>query len=429
MAVKLPNYDEAKIAIIGLGYVGLPLAVEFGKSRSVVGFDINQARIDELSSGKDSTLEVSPEELSEAQSLSFTAEESELKDCSIFVVTVPTPINGHKQPDLTPLIKASELLGRVITPGSIVIYESTVYPGATEEDCIPVIEAGSGLVFNEDFYAGYSPERINPGDKTHRLVNIMKVTSGSTPEVADFVDQLYSSVIEAGTFKASSIRVAEAAKVIENTQRDLNIALINELAIIFNRLGIDTEEVLKAAGTKWNFLPFRPGLVGGHCIGVDPYYLTYKAQSAGYIPDIILAGRRINDGMGAFVADELVKAMLKRRIHVNESRILVMGLAFKENCPDLRNTRVLDIVSVLETYGVTVDIHDPWVDAEEAKQEYGVELVSQPHPDQYDAIIIAVAHNQFKEYGLDTLRSWGRDTHVLYDLKYLFEQSETDLRL
>ena len=429
MAVSLPSFADAKIAIIGLGYVGLPLAVEFGKQRNVVGFDINSARIQELSAGRDSTLEVSPEELAEAISLSFASEESALKGCDVFIVTVPTPINGHKQPDLTPLIKASELLGRVVQAGAIVIYESTVYPGATEEDCIPVIEAGSGLRFNQDFYAGYSPERINPGDKTHRLPNIMKVTSGSTPEVADFVDQLYLSVIEAGTFKASSIRVAEAAKVIENTQRDLNIALINELAIIFNRLGIDTEEVLLAAGTKWNFLPFRPGLVGGHCIGVDPYYLTYKAQSAGYIPDVILAGRRINDGMGAFVADELVKAMLKRRIHVNESRVLVLGLAFKENCPDLRNTRIVDIVSVLESYGVSVDLHDPWVDAKEAKHEYGLDLVDTPQQGNYDAIIIAVAHQEFRDYGVSKIRSWGRDNHVLYDLKYLFPQSETDLRL
>ncbi|QJD71913.1 Vi polysaccharide biosynthesis UDP-N-acetylglucosamine C-6 dehydrogenase TviB [Marinobacterium sp. LSUCC0821] len=429
MAVSLPSFADAKIAIIGLGYVGLPLAVEFGKQRNVVGFDINAARIQELSAGRDSTLEVSPEELAEATSLSFASEESALKGCDVFIVTVPTPINGHKQPDLTPLIKASELLGRVVQAGAIVIYESTVYPGATEEDCIPVIEAGSGLRFNQDFYAGYSPERINPGDKTHRLPNIMKVTSGSTPEVADFVDQLYLSVIEAGTFKASSIRVAEAAKVIENTQRDLNIALINELAIIFNRLGIDTEEVLLAAGTKWNFLPFRPGLVGGHCIGVDPYYLTYKAQSAGYIPDVILAGRRINDGMGAFVADELVKAMLKRRIHVNESRVLVLGLAFKENCPDLRNTRIVDIVSVLESYGVSVDLHDPWVDAKEAKHEYGVDLVDTPQQGDYDAIIIAVAHQEFRDYGVTKIRGWGRDNHVLYDLKYLFPQSETDLRL
>ena len=429
MAVALPEFASAKLAIIGLGYVGLPLAVEFGKQRPVVGFDINRDRIAQLRQGSDSTLEVSGNELAAARQLEFTSDESDLKGCDVYIVTVPTPINGHKQPDLTPLIKASELLGRVISEGAVVIYESTVYPGATEEDCIPVIGRGSGLVFNRDFYAGYSPERINPGDKTHRLPNIMKVTSGSTPEVTDFVDQLYASVIEAGTFKASSIRVAEAAKVIENTQRDLNIALINELAIIFNRLGIDTEEVLRAAGTKWNFLPFRPGLVGGHCIGVDPYYLTYKAQSAGYIPDVILAGRRINDGMGAYVADELVKAMLKRRIHVNESKVLLMGLAFKENCPDLRNTRVLDIVSVLNTYGVSVEIHDPWVDPDEAAREYGINLVDQPRESDYDAIILAVAHTQFKDYGIDAIRSWGKDQHVLYDLKYLFEQNQTDIRL
>ena len=425
----LPNFADAKLAIIGLGYVGLPLAVEFGKMRDVIGFDIDQARIAELEAGEDSTLEVEPNDLKASKQLSFTASEEHLKQCDIFIVTVPTPINGHKQPDLTPLIKASELLSRVISAGALVIFESTVYPGATEEDCIPVIEAGSGLKFNEDFFAGYSPERINPGDKTHRLVNIMKVTSGSTPEIADVVDQLYASVIEAGTFKASSIRVAEAAKVIENTQRDLNIALINELAIIFNRLDIDTEEVLRAAGTKWNFLPFRPGLVGGHCIGVDPYYLTYKAQSAGYIPDVILAGRRINDGMGAYVADELVKAMLRQRIHVNDSRVLVLGLAFKENCPDIRNTRVLDIVSCLKTYGVEVELHDPWVDSSEAKREYNVDLVTNPKADTYDAIVIAVAHDEFKQYGIETIRSWGRNAHVIYDLKYLFDQSETDLRL
>lgn len=425
----LPHFADAKLAIIGLGYVGLPLAVEFGKTRDVVGFDIDQNRIAELEKGEDSTLEVEPQALKASTKLTFTADEKQLAQCRIFIVTVPTPINGHKQPDLTPLIKASELLSRVIGRGALVIFESTVYPGATEEDCIPVIEAGSGLKFNVDFFAGYSPERINPGDKTHRLVNIMKVTSGSTPEIADVVDELYASVIEAGTFKASSIRVAEAAKVIENTQRDLNIALINELAIIFNRLGIDTEEVLRAAGTKWNFLPFRPGLVGGHCIGVDPYYLTYKAQSAGYIPDVILAGRRINDGMGAYVADELVKAMLRRRIHVNDGRILLLGLAFKENCPDLRNTRVLDIVSCLKTYGVEVDLHDPWVDPEEAKREYNVDLVDKPLSNTYDAIVVAVAHNQFKEYGIDKIRSWGRDAHIVYDLKYQFEQSETDLRL
>ena len=429
MAVSLPDFATAKVAIIGLGYVGLPLAVEFGKQRPVIGFDINQDRIAELRAGTDSTLEVSDQELASANLLSFSAHEADLQSCDVYVVTVPTPINGHKQPDLTPLIKASELLGRVISAGAIVIYESTVYPGATEEDCIPVIEQGSGLVFNSDFFAGYSPERINPGDKQHRLPNIMKVTSGSTPEVTDFVDALYNTVIEAGTFKASSIRVAEAAKVIENTQRDLNIALINELAIIFNRLGIDTEEVLRAAGTKWNFLPFRPGLVGGHCIGVDPYYLTYKAQSAGYIPDIILAGRRINDGMGAYVADELVKAMLKRRIHVNESRVLILGLAFKENCPDLRNTRVVDIVNVLQTYGVDVEIHDPWVDSQEAACEYGVQMVESPAPGQYDAIVIAVAHNQFRDVGIEEIRRWGKDEHVVYDLKYLFGQELTDLRL
>lgn len=429
MAVSLPNLDTAKVAIIGLGYVGLPLAVEFGKTRAVVGFDINAERISELIKGSDNTLEVSDEELAAARQLSFASEESALKDCDIFIVTVPTPINGHKQPDLSPLIGASQLLARVIRAGVIVIYESTVYPGATEEDCIPVIEAGSGLKFNQDFFAGYSPERINPGDKEHRVTSIMKVTAGSTPEVADLVDALYRSVIKAGTFKVSSIRVAEAAKVIENTQRDLNIALVNELAIIFNRLGIDTEEVLEAAGTKWNFLPFRPGLVGGHCIGVDPYYLTYKAQSAGYMPDVILAGRRINDGMGAYVAEQLIKAMLKKRIHVIDSKILILGLAFKENCPDLRNTRVVDIVSMLETYGAKISIHDPWVDADEASEEYGVTLVEKLTVGAYDAIVIAVAHDQFRQYGIDTLRSWCAEDHVIYDLKYLFKAHETDIRL
>ena len=369
---------EVRLAVVGLGYVGLPLAAEFARSREVLGFDISQSRVEALRAGLDATQELSREELAAAKGLSFTSDLEDLRACNTFIVTVPTPIDGHKRPDLTPLIKASETLGKVLKPGDLVIYESTVYPGATEEDCVPVLERVSGLRFNEDFFAGYSPERINPGDKEHRVATIMKVTSGSTPEIAERVDALYREIITAGTHRAPSIRVAEAAKVIENTQRDLNIALMNELAIIFNRLGIDTEAVLEAAGTKWNFLPFRPGLVGGHCIGVDPYYLTHKAQQVGYHPQIILAGRRLNDGMGAYAVSSLVKAMLRRRIQVEGARVLVLGLTFKENCPDLRNTRVVDIVSELEDYNVRVDVHDPWADAEEARAEYGYELVAEP---------------------------------------------------
>ncbi|GGB97351.1 nucleotide sugar dehydrogenase [Marinobacterium zhoushanense] len=423
------SLEQVKIGIVGLGYVGLPLAVEFGKHYPVVGFDINVDRISELERGHDSTLEVEDEELRAASQLQFSADAAVLQCCNVYIVTVPTPINGQKQPDLTPLIKASETLGRVVKKGDIVIYESTVYPGATEEDCIPVIEQVSGLVYNRDFFAGYSPERINPGDKVHRVTTIKKVTSGSTPEVAELVDRLYRSIITAGTHKASSIRVAEAAKVIENTQRDLNIALVNELAIIFNKLGIDTLEVLEAAGTKWNFLPFRPGLVGGHCIGIDPYYLTYKAQSAGYIPDVILAGRRINSNMGAYVADEMVKAMLKRRIHVAGGRILILGLAFKENCPDLRNTRVVDIIHALREYGAEVDVYDPWVDPEEALAEYGIEPLKEMAADTYDGIVLAVAHQQFHDLGTEAIRRWGKQEHLLYDLKYVLPAGEADLRL
>ncbi|KAA0874517.1 Vi polysaccharide biosynthesis UDP-N-acetylglucosamine C-6 dehydrogenase TviB [Nitrincola tapanii] len=421
--------DQIRLGIIGLGYVGLPLAVEFGKYRPVVGFDINTRRIAELQAGEDLTLEVEAEELASAQYLSYSSDPEALRACNVFIVTVPTPINGQKQPDLTPLIRASETLGRVIKTGDIVIYESTVYPGATEEDCIPVIEAISGLTYNQDFYAGYSPERINPGDKVHRVTTIKKVTSGSTPEVADLVDALYAEIIVAGTHKASSIRVAEAAKVIENTQRDLNIALVNELAIIFNKLGIDTLEVLEAAGTKWNFMPFRPGLVGGHCIGIDPYYLTYKAQAAGYIPDVILAGRRINSNMGAYVADELVKGMLRKRIHVAGSRILIMGLTFKENCPDLRNTRILDIQHMLLGYGAEVDIYDPWAEVEEAQAEYGITPIQQPQAQTYDAILLAVGHQLFSDLGVDTIRSWGKASHLLYDLKYVLPADRVDMRL
>ncbi|QHI27679.1 Vi polysaccharide biosynthesis UDP-N-acetylglucosamine C-6 dehydrogenase TviB [Acinetobacter haemolyticus] len=420
---------ELKIAIIGLGYVGLPLAVEFGKKLPVIGFDIHQKRIEELQSGQDHTLEVSPEELKQAAQLSYSSNLDDLKDCNFFIVTVPTPIDDYKQPDLTPLIKASTSIGKVLKKRDIVVYESTVYPGATEEACIPVLEQVSGLKFNQDFFAGYSPERINPGDKLHRVTNILKITSGSTPEVAEFVDQVYNLVIEAGTHKAPSIKVAEAAKVIENTQRDVNIALINELAVIFNKLGIDTEAVLQAAGTKWNFLPFRPGLVGGHCIGVDPYYLTHKAQSIGYHPEIILAGRRLNDGMGAYVVTQLVKGMIKKKIQVEGAKVLVLGLSFKENCPDIRNTKIIDIVAELKEYETQVDVYDPWVDQAEAEHEYGITPVQSVEKNTYDAVILAVAHEQFKEMGADAIRALGKTNHVLYDLKYVLSQAESDIRL
>ncbi|ATG90875.1 Vi polysaccharide biosynthesis UDP-N-acetylglucosamine C-6 dehydrogenase TviB [Methylomonas koyamae] len=421
--------DNIKIGMIGLGYVGLPLAVEFGRKYPTVGFDINRHRIEELRAGRDHTLEVSEEELAAATKLTYSADLQDIADCSVYIVTVPTPINEHKQPDLTPLQKASDLLGKVIKRGDIVIYESTVYPGATEEVCVPILEKVSGLKFNQDFYVGYSPERINPGDKLHRVTNILKVTSGSTPEIAEKVDALYKSIITAGTHKASSIKVAEAAKVIENTQRDVNIALINELALIFNKLGIDTEEVLLAAGTKWNFLPFRPGLVGGHCIGVDPYYLTHKAQAIGYNPEVILSGRRINDGMGVYVVSQLVKLMLKKRIHVQEANVLIMGLTFKENCPDIRNTRVVDIVAELHTYGVNVDVYDPWVNGEEARHEYAISPVDHPEKGKYDAIILAVAHDQFRQMPIAEIRSLGTPRTIIYDLKYLFPADQTDARL
>jgi UDP-N-acetyl-D-galactosamine dehydrogenase len=421
--------EDIKLAIIGLGYVGLPLAVEFGKHRSVVGFDINQSRINALNLGHDSTLEVSDVELLQATGLKYSCNIDELSSCNTYIVTVPTPIDKYNQPDLTPLIKASETIGKVLKKGDIVIYESTVYPGATEEDCVPVLERVSGLQFNVDFYAGYSPERINPGDKEHRVTTIKKVTSGSTPEVADLVDDLYNQIIVAGTHKASSIKVAEAAKVIENTQRDLNIALINELALIFNKMGIDTQAVLEAAGTKWNFLPFRPGLVGGHCIGVDPYYLTHKAQSLGYHPEIILAGRRLNDSMGAYVVSQLVKTMVKRRIHVDGARVLVMGLTFKENCPDLRNTKVIDIIKELAEYNISVDVFDPWVNASEAQHEYNITPVAEPSVAAYDGIILAVAHKEFAALGPESIRRLGKTEHVLYDLKYLLTPEQSDLRL
>ena len=421
--------NDIRLAIIGIGYVGLPLAVEFGRKRSVVGFDISQRRVDELKSGNDLTLEATREELKAATHLSYTTNIDDLCACNCYIVTVPTPIDEHLRPDLTPLMKASETIGKVLKKGDIVIYESTVYPGATEEDCVPVLEKFSGLKFNQDFYCGYSPERINPGDKEHRITNIKKVTSGSTPEIADLVDALYNQIITAGTHKAGSIKIAEAAKVIENTQRDLNIALINELALIFNKMGIDTEAVLEAAGSKWNFMPFRPGLVGGHCIGVDPYYLTHKAQAIGYHPEIILAGRRLNDSMGAYVVTQLVKTMTKRRIQVEGAKVLVMGLTFKENCPDLRNTRVVDIVTELGDYNCVVDVYDPWAATEEAQREYGITPVSQPDPGGYDAIILAVAHRQFSDMGAVAIHALGKPIHVLYDLKYLLPAQDSDLRL
>lgn len=423
------DVDDIKIAVIGLGYVGLPLAVEFGKHHSVVGFDINTNRIADLTSGTDHTLEVSDEELSQALHLSFSSDIAELKECNFFIVTVPTPIDEYKQPDLTPLIKASETIGSMLKKDDIVVYESTVYPGATEEVCIPVLEKVSGLTFNRDFYAGYSPERINPGDKEHRVTNILKVTSGSTPEVADFIDEVYNLIITVGTHKAPSIKVAEAAKVIENTQRDVNIALINELSVIFNKMNIDTEAVLIAAGTKWNFLPFRPGLVGGHCIGVDPYYLTHKAQAIGYNPEIILAGRRLNDSMGEYVVTQLVKTMIKKRIQVEGAKVLVLGLSFKENCPDVRNTKVIDIVHELEEYNIEVDVYDPWVDKAEAEREYDITPISKPAVNHYNGIILAVAHNEFVEMGIEQIRALGKTSHVLYDLKYVFSKEDTDIRL
>lgn len=423
------SLNQIKLAVIGLGYVGLPLAVEFGKKRKVVGFDIDAKRISELGAGQDRTLEVESSELKEATYLTYSNTSEDLRSCNVFIVTVPTPIDAYNQPDMTPLVKASQTIGAVLKQDDIVIYESTVYPGATEEVCVPVLEKTSGLKFNENFYCGYSPERINPGDKSHRVTNIRKVTSGSTPEIADVVDALYGEIIIAGTHKAQSIMIAEAAKVIENTQRDVNIALINELALIFNKLGIDTEAVLEAAGTKWNFLPFRPGLVGGHCIGVDPYYLTHKAQAIGYHPEIILAGRRLNDRMGEYVVSQLVKALTKRRIQVDGAKVLVMGLTFKENCPDLRNTKVVDIVRELNDYNVQADVYDPWINAEEAQHEYGIVPVHAPESGAYDAIIIAVAHKQFIEMGVQNIRAFGKHEHVVYDLKYVLNADEADIRL
>ncbi len=421
--------NNLKLAMIGLGYVGLPLAVEFGKLFPTVGFDISKKRVAELKQGQDHTLEVEPAELQTAKQLSYTCVLDDIRDCNFFVVTVPTPIDVFKRPELTPVIKASESVGKVLKKNDIVVFESTVYPGCTEEICVPIMERESGLKFNQDFFVGYSPERINPGDKEHRVTTIKKVTSGSTPEAARFIDNVYKRVIKAGTHLASSVKVAEAAKVIENTQRDVNIALINELALIFNLLKIDTLEVLEAAGTKWNFLPFRPGLVGGHCIGVDPYYLTHKAQEIGYHPEVILAGRRINDGMGAYVVDRVVKLMLQKRIHVAKANILIMGLTFKENCPDLRNTRVVDMINELEHYSANVDVFDPWVNAEEAHEEYGITPVTAPRKGHYDAIILAVSHRQFLEMGLSGIKAFGRNPCVLFDVKSLLPREHVDGRL
>lgn len=425
----MENTKYMKLAIIGLGYVGLPLAVEFGRNREVIGFDINQSRINELKKGVDTTLEASPEELKDSAYLRYTDNKDDIKDCEIFILTVPTPIDNNKRPDLRPLEKSSQMVGSILKKGDIVIYESTVYPGATEEVCVPILEKNSGLKFNIDFFCGYSPERINPGDKEHRLTNIMKVTSGSTPEIAMVVDELYGEIIDAGTHRASSIKVAEAAKVIENTQRDVNIALINELAIIFNRLDIDSEAVLKAAGTKWNFLPFRPGLVGGHCIGVDPYYLTHKAIETGYNPEMILAGRRLNDGMGSYVADQVLKLMIKKRINVVDANILIMGLTFKENCPDIRNTRVVDLVKEFSGFNCNVDVYDPWVDKERCMHEYGIKPIDEPLKRKYDAIVLAVSHNEFKALSEEEIRGYGKDCHVLFDIKYLLNSNESDGRL
>lgn len=423
------QHDHLNIAVVGLGYVGLPLAVEFGKHVSTVGFDIQQQRIDALRQGNDHTLEVSSEALLEALHLSYTTTVKDLTNCNFFIVTVPTPIDQYKQPDLSPLLKASESIARVLKKGDIVVYESTVYPGATEEVCIPILEKISGLALNTDFFVGYSPERINPGDREHRVTNILKVTSGSTLAAAAYIDSVYRLIIQAGTYQASSIKVAEAAKVIENTQRDVNIALMNELALIFNKMGIDTEEVLQAAGTKWNFLPFRPGLVGGHCIGVDPYYLTHKAQAIGYHPEIILAGRRLNDGMAAYVVTQLVKTMIKKRIQVEEAKVLVLGLSFKENCPDVRNTKVIDLVNELKEYHIDVDIYDPWVDANDVMTAYGIALTPIPKQQYYDAVVLAVAHEQFKSLTREDIVQMAKENFVLYDLKYVLPKHDVDIRL
>ena len=425
----MQNLESTKLAIIGLGYVGLPLAVEFGKRYDTVGFDINQTRINDLREGRDNTLEVSAQELGEIEHLRFSADLADLADRNVYIVTVPTPIDSAKRPDLTPLIRASETLGKVLKQGDVVVYESTVYPGCTEEVCVPILEKGSGLVYNRDFFAGYSPERINPGDKLHRVTSILKVTSGSTPEAADFVDRLYGSIITAGTHRASSLKVAEAAKVIENTQRDLNIALVNDLSILFNKLGIDTLEVLQAAGTKWNFLPFRPGLVGGHCISVDPYYLTHKAQEVGHHPDVILAGRRTNDSMGPHIANEVIRLMVRKGINPVHARVLILGLAFKENCPDLRNTRVVDIVHALRGYNAEIDVHDPWINAAEAEHEYALTPIDAPQAGHYDAVIVAVGHHQFVALGATGIRAFCKPASVIFDVKYVLPRADVDGRL
>ncbi|WP_422022663.1 Vi polysaccharide biosynthesis UDP-N-acetylglucosamine C-6 dehydrogenase TviB [Pyruvatibacter mobilis] len=426
---NIKNINALRIAVIGIGYVGLPVAVEFGKKQPTIGFDANPARVAELSKGNDETLEVSAEELAEAAQLTFSCDAESLRDADVYIVTVPTPIDDFKRPDLSYLERASETVGKTLKPGNIVIYESTVFPGATEDHCVPVLERVSGLAFNTDFFVGYSPERINPGDKQHRLPDIKKVTSGSTAETAELVDALYASIVRAGTFKASSIRVAEAAKVIENTQRDVNIALINELAILFSKMGINTEEVLNAAGTKWNFLPFRPGLVGGHCIGVDPYYLTHKAQELNHHPEMILAGRRINDSMGSYAGAKVLDAMMLKGLPIHGGRVLMLGLTFKENCPDLRNTRVVDVIAHLRDRQVTVDIHDPWVSADEARHEYGLEVISEPQQGEYDAVVVAVAHDQFREMGPQRIRDYLKPAGVLADLKWVFDAADTDVRL
>jgi UDP-N-acetyl-D-galactosamine dehydrogenase len=429
MTKIMKSLIDTRIAIIGLGYVGLSLAVEFGKKYPTIGFDINQQRIQELQSGQDLTMEITHEELFSARQLRYSSATIDLIESNVYIITVPTPINKYKQPDFTPLIKASELIGRVLKPNDIVIYESTVYPGATEEICIPVLENYSKLVFNHDFYVGYSPERINLGDKAHRVTNIIKLTSGSTTEAADYIDQLYKSIINAGTYKVSSIKIAEAAKIIENTQRDVNIALINELAILFNRLEIDTEEVLLAAGTKWNFLPFRAGLVGGHCISVDPYYLIHKAQAVGYYSDVILSARRVNDNMASYIVSQLIKLLLKKRKYSQPADVLIMGFTFKENCQDIRNTRVIDIVTELQDYEINTHVYDPWANSQDAWQEYGIELITEPEPEKYDAIILAVAHQQFKQMSIERIKTYGKSNAVIYDLKYLFPANQTDIRL
>ena len=423
------NINDIKIAVIGLGYVGLPLAVEFGKHRPVIGFDINEKRVQELKEGFDGTLEVSSDELKAASSLKFTTKLNDIADYNFYIVTVPTPIDDNNAPDLKPLESASAAVGKVIKAGDFVVYESTVYPGATEEVCIPIIEKVSGLKYNQDFYVGYSPERINPGDKVNTLTKITKITSGSTPKAADLIDSLYASIITAGTYRAKSIKVAEAAKVIENTQRDLNIAIVNEFAKIFNIIGIDTEAVLDAAGSKWNFLKFKPGLVGGHCISVDPYYLTHKAQEVGYRPEVILAGRRINDGMGQYVATQMVKKLARSKIHIDEAKVLVLGFTFKGDCPDTRNTKVIDVIRELQSFNINIDVYDHWADKQEVAEHYGIELIDELQQDYYDGVVVAVDHSDYKKMGIEAIRALAKTNHVVYDVKHVFKEEETDIRL